>query len=152
MMSQHHHATDSIACPFRTLHVPPNQREGEVSESQQLFGRRHNTQTGCLLMCVSREDWRETCVESVEKVQLERRRLVQISKTSSGLDASPHVQKGRDPRADPGHAGDYISHLAWERLSILPEEMVEVVRERMVRSPRLCCRDCCFLSLGCVLD
>lgn len=44
---------------------------------------------------------------------------------SSGLDASPGVQKGRDPRTC---GRDYISHLeAWERLSVLPEEMGEVV-------------------------
>ena len=37
-----------------------------------------------------------------------------------------------DPGEDPGHAGETMSRLAWERLGIPQEELDEVAREREV--------------------
>ena len=39
---------------------------------------------------------------------------------------------GRRPGEDPGHAGETVSRLAWERLGIPQEELDEVAGERKV--------------------
>ena len=50
----------------------------------------------------------------------------------------------RDPGADPGHAGEIISRLAWERLGVPKEELVDVAGESdLVRVSGCPCLSCC---------